>query len=373
MANYEKRIKEYKKIIDDFNNSNKLNKIEKFYVEYDILFFLPFPFSLVAILLLLVMALDSSLSIVVIIILVNIVLILPTLLVKSKHELIEKHKQDIVKKLFTEEDLECLMEDLYKAVKQGLSDKNFKVHVYFPYSYNPDSLDYRMNFSEYNYGEIIKNKFNGYDDEWFELINNKYFLSSKTIDFLKQEAVDRIRKAIKDKKIRNLSLFEYAYHRFNLSAESTGYNTDKNALLSGICSYWPKNKDGYYSEYSDELLEEAIDLYIKSVILYKEEKLSIYGDNTKKRELKRLDNKIVFYKIGVSRNYDYIKQDFLVFLNKSNRDIYLGIEASKARRYLNHCWNCGASIDSDVNEQCVVCGWYICKKCGACSELKGKH
>lgn len=35
--------------------------------------------------------------------------------------------------------------------------------------------------------------------------------------------------------------------------------------------------------------------------------------------------------------------------------------------YKNHCWSCGATINSDYCEKCDHCGWYICNSCGACS------
>ena len=34
--------------------------------------------------------------------------------------------------------------------------------------------------------------------------------------------------------------------------------------------------------------------------------------------------------------------------------------------YVNNCWRCHASINSNVNRRCSICGWYICNSCGAC-------
>jgi hypothetical protein len=35
-------------------------------------------------------------------------------------------------------------------------------------------------------------------------------------------------------------------------------------------------------------------------------------------------------------------------------------------KYLNHCWNCQAPIDSDTNTRCDRCNLFICRRCGAC-------
>ena len=41
-------------------------------------------------------------------------------------------------------------------------------------------------------------------------------------------------------------------------------------------------------------------------------------------------------------------------------------ELIKKNVYQNHCWRCKSDINSNVNARCSKCGWYICKKCGAC-------
>lgn len=35
--------------------------------------------------------------------------------------------------------------------------------------------------------------------------------------------------------------------------------------------------------------------------------------------------------------------------------------------YINHCWHCDSTIDSNYCQQCSECGWYICNKCGKCN------
>ena len=35
--------------------------------------------------------------------------------------------------------------------------------------------------------------------------------------------------------------------------------------------------------------------------------------------------------------------------------------------YVNHCWSCGRTVDSDYCNKCSSCGWYECNKCGSCS------
>ncbi len=40
---------------------------------------------------------------------------------------------------------------------------------------------------------------------------------------------------------------------------------------------------------------------------------------------------------------------------------------SKQYLYLNHCWNCGNPIDSNIDKLCMKCGQhYICSRCGKC-------
>lgn len=34
--------------------------------------------------------------------------------------------------------------------------------------------------------------------------------------------------------------------------------------------------------------------------------------------------------------------------------------------YTTHCWKCKSGIDSASAEQCQACGWYKCRRCGAC-------
>jgi hypothetical protein len=34
--------------------------------------------------------------------------------------------------------------------------------------------------------------------------------------------------------------------------------------------------------------------------------------------------------------------------------------------YENHCWNCEDLIYSGINDQCLVCDYYICSSCGSC-------
>ena len=34
--------------------------------------------------------------------------------------------------------------------------------------------------------------------------------------------------------------------------------------------------------------------------------------------------------------------------------------------YVNHCWKCKETVDSDYEEKCTDCGWLECASCGAC-------
>ena len=40
--------------------------------------------------------------------------------------------------------------------------------------------------------------------------------------------------------------------------------------------------------------------------------------------------------------------------------------ADTTQAYINHCWDCGATINSDYCRKCRSCGWYVCVSCGAC-------
>lgn len=51
-------------------------------------------------------------------------------------------------------------------------------------------------------------------------------------------------------------------------------------------------------------------------------------------------------------------------LGKSDRSLKTKMEAPS--RYINHCWNCGVRIDSDVNRRCSRCGMFFCSNCGKC-------
>lgn len=42
------------------------------------------------------------------------------------------------------------------------------------------------------------------------------------------------------------------------------------------------------------------------------------------------------------------------------------IEVIKKEAYINHCWRCYGSINSNYCRRCSKCGWYICNNCGAC-------
>lgn len=46
----------------------------------------------------------------------------------------------------------------------------------------------------------------------------------------------------------------------------------------------------------------------------------------------------------------------------------ISMSLSKKYVYTNHCWKCQSGINSEHNEKCDICGWYICSKCGSCKE-----
>lgn len=49
---------------------------------------------------------------------------------------------------------------------------------------------------------------------------------------------------------------------------------------------------------------------------------------------------------------------------RDNPEPYEEIDPSSL--YINHCFNCKAGIRSDEDEQCDICGFYICSRCGSC-------
>ena len=34
--------------------------------------------------------------------------------------------------------------------------------------------------------------------------------------------------------------------------------------------------------------------------------------------------------------------------------------------YVNHCWKCKKTVDSDYQKKCSACGWLKCSRCRAC-------
>jgi hypothetical protein len=34
--------------------------------------------------------------------------------------------------------------------------------------------------------------------------------------------------------------------------------------------------------------------------------------------------------------------------------------------YVNHCWNCKETVDSDDQDYCSDCNWLVCSNCGCC-------
>ena len=49
-----------------------------------------------------------------------------------------------------------------------------------------------------------------------------------------------------------------------------------------------------------------------------------------------------------------------------NQELGLNDQVVLAYTYQNVCWRCHSDINSNVNSRCSRCGWYICKRCGAC-------
>lgn len=80
----------------------------------------------------------------------------------------------------------------------------------------------------------------------------------------------------------------------------------------------------------------------------------------------------VFYIYSLENYYSFIDEKLLKnMIHKNNYAIEL--KNIKHVAYENHCWNCGAAISSESDQRCGECGWYICKRCGACEVRRGIH
>lgn len=45
----------------------------------------------------------------------------------------------------------------------------------------------------------------------------------------------------------------------------------------------------------------------------------------------------------------------------------IDVQQNYKKIYRNHCWSCHDNI-TETNDQCSVCGWYICPSCGSCKK-----
>lgn len=80
----------------------------------------------------------------------------------------------------------------------------------------------------------------------------------------------------------------------------------------------------------------------------------------------------VFYIYSLENYYSFIDEKELKKMIYKNNHI-IELKNIKHIAYENHCWNCGTKISSESDERCDECGWYICKKCGACEVRRGIH
>ena len=46
--------------------------------------------------------------------------------------------------------------------------------------------------------------------------------------------------------------------------------------------------------------------------------------------------------------------------------IYQGLQPQSHAPRASHCYNCKASVDNSVDQECVTCGWIVCNECAAC-------
>ncbi len=56
----------------------------------------------------------------------------------------------------------------------------------------------------------------------------------------------------------------------------------------------------------------------------------------------------------------------LIELGRKRQDLapYIG----RKFVYESHCWNCPGRISSTIHARCIYCRWYICSRCGSCSQ-----
>lgn len=81
------------------------------------------------------------------------------------------------------------------------------------------------------------------------------------------------------------------------------------------------------------------------------------------------------YRNWINQHRDYLKSLVLIEKNLTEKHQHrlesLGIEYKGVRRNLNViqratiCWKCKNSLNSEIDLECIVCGWILCS-CGAC-------
>lgn len=322
---------------------------------------------------------------------------------KESPDIIKKY-ESLVEKCFTyDEILEILEETTSKL------DKSFdysKVDVYYKTTLNRQKgLEYyEIKYKDSNFFNVSNNhllsklKLQGIDIE--EANNNRlvHSLTKYRVYFQNEYLFKKINKTISNGKMGNKELYDKI--PFNIVIELQKKDIYKDRLTNKplydekdynyIVDFsfsnhnkLPLNEMGFILDPSidpslldklgksyDQVLEE---IFLDTVNEFKIreikelEKTSFNGLRLKEYKLK-IETKTILYKIAISYFYEEIYSAITKVVKDSNQKKYKEYVANKPRKYENHCWRCGSHIDSDKNEQCSICGWYICSRCGACSE-----
>lgn len=157
--------------------------------------------------------------------------------------------------------------------------------------------------------------------------------------------------------------------------------------IYGIEFYYEKINEDQTDKRTVVLENDVILTHLKGEIKKRELDGRNVADKSKWKFLgKKIGDEVavanVVYVIDGIKHTDYVLHPYFPLLEKDKRidedfiverpafDVKVQKSAAPENRdkyrYLNHCWCCGSSIDSNYNEQCPNCYGYFCNECGCC-------
>lgn len=373
----ENKINDYIEKVEKFKNEHKMNFLDRFChkAEGIMTFLIPVSGLTITILFLI----KKMYGLIILLLIINIINIILIILYSSKYDKTKNYKIELFNEIFNDNDLNNLYSNYDKELENKIkTDKLLKIEIDLPYSCALPIFYYRIYFYEYrniiikNIIKTLKLEDEYYDNqEWF----GKFTRINKSLDkYLKVKIYKLIKKKVGKIKIIDKKSYYKATEKWNFIFTATGNVNDKNYLIERVIANWPKDSKGYCVSYDDKIAEKLIESSIENfkAVETKRIKDSIFKSRIKE-DLQELDIKVYFYKLGISWYSVYIKEDIQKIIYDINNKLYKEERINELYRYKNHCWNCGSSIDSKNNERCDDCGWYICSRCGACSQEKNHH